>query len=286
MIIGDRVVEVNGVNVEAMSHSEVVNEIRTDPLKAILLVVDKITDAYLKKIQRPVTSSLSTYTSVHEITIEEAERLQELRLKDETGDEKNEEDQEVEEDENEKVAGEEQNIEIVEQTSPLQNREQEEEIGSPPSVPPSSPPVPPPADEYHQSAEIVVDNDIVETLSSEPLMKIKEKSLHNEENIPAIKEQIPPNESPASENQTPLTDNGAPVTEKNHEEVLPGEELLRDSPFKGNVVSASKQQEISLDNKKKNDVPSFKKKFFTTPKRKEVKQTGDWHSKLDAFNNL
>ncbi|XP_066929070.1 uncharacterized protein [Clytia hemisphaerica] len=80
LCVGDRVVEVNEVNVEAMSHGEVVQQIRTDPKKAILLVVDKITDNYLKKINRPVTSALATYTTVHEITIEEAEKLQELRL--------------------------------------------------------------------------------------------------------------------------------------------------------------------------------------------------------------
>ena len=84
MCVDDRVVEVNGVNVEAMSHSEVVNQIRTNPVKAVLLVVDKITDAYLKKINRPVTADLLSYTDVHEMTIEEAEKLEELRLKDVT----------------------------------------------------------------------------------------------------------------------------------------------------------------------------------------------------------
>uniref|UniRef100_A0A7M5X661 PDZ domain-containing protein n=1 Tax=Clytia hemisphaerica TaxID=252671 RepID=A0A7M5X661_9CNID len=52
LCVGDRVVEVNEVNVEAMSHGEVVQQIRTDPKKAILLVVDKITDNYLKKIKQ------------------------------------------------------------------------------------------------------------------------------------------------------------------------------------------------------------------------------------------
>lgn len=80
LCVGDRVVEVNGINVEAMSHSEVVHYIRSDPEKAILLVVDKITDNYLKNIKRPVTSSLASYSSVRELIIQETEKLNDLNL--------------------------------------------------------------------------------------------------------------------------------------------------------------------------------------------------------------
>ncbi|XP_057298391.1 Na(+)/H(+) exchange regulatory cofactor NHE-RF2-like [Hydractinia symbiolongicarpus] len=67
--IGDRVVEVNSVNVETLSHAEVVNNIRAIPDKTSLLVVDKITDNYLRKIGHPVTADLVNYSSVHEIKI-------------------------------------------------------------------------------------------------------------------------------------------------------------------------------------------------------------------------
>lgn len=80
LCVGDRVVEVNGINVEAMSHAEVVSQIRSDATQATLLVVDKITDNYLKKINRPVTSSLASYSSVHEIKISNTEHLAALRI--------------------------------------------------------------------------------------------------------------------------------------------------------------------------------------------------------------
>lgn len=69
--IGDRVVEVNSVNVETLSHAEVVNNIRAIPDKTSLLVVDKITDNYLRKIGHPVTADLVNYFSVYEIKISE-----------------------------------------------------------------------------------------------------------------------------------------------------------------------------------------------------------------------
>jgi len=142
MLVGDRVVEVNGVNVEAMSHSEVVEQIRGNSNKTKLLVVDKVTENYLKKINRPITESLCSYTSVHEITIEEAEKLEQLKL--------NEKDDENEEDEA---------IPIEEKTtspptSPTlsieseKEREPERELTPPPprepTPPPPREPTPPP----------------------------------------------------------------------------------------------------------------------------------------------
>ncbi|EDO42418.1 predicted protein, partial [Nematostella vectensis] len=46
---GDRVIEVNGVNVEDMTHGDVVKRIKENPNEATLLVCDKDTLAYLKQ---------------------------------------------------------------------------------------------------------------------------------------------------------------------------------------------------------------------------------------------
>ena len=64
---GDRVIEVNGINVENQKHSEVVQHIRLHPTHAALLVVDPITDKYLRSIGRNVTSDMIALTSVTEL---------------------------------------------------------------------------------------------------------------------------------------------------------------------------------------------------------------------------
>lgn len=43
---GDRIIEVNGVSVESISHKEVVTKIKADPDKTVLLVVDQDADKY------------------------------------------------------------------------------------------------------------------------------------------------------------------------------------------------------------------------------------------------
>jgi len=65
--IGDRVVEVNDKTVESFSHAEVVACIKANPDKTKLLVIDKVTDSYLKGIGRSVTSDLCQYTSVYDL---------------------------------------------------------------------------------------------------------------------------------------------------------------------------------------------------------------------------
>ena len=67
-------VEVNGNNVEGFSHSEVVAAIRSNPNETALLVIDKVTDSYLKRIGRRVTSDLLKYKSVFEM---ESQNLEE-----------------------------------------------------------------------------------------------------------------------------------------------------------------------------------------------------------------
>ncbi len=60
LCVGDRVVEVNGVNVEAAArHAHVVNKIKEDLEKTQLLVVDKVTDEYMKKRGIAITSDLA-----------------------------------------------------------------------------------------------------------------------------------------------------------------------------------------------------------------------------------
>ena len=94
LCVGDRVIEVNGINVEKCKHREVVQRIRSDPEKTTILVVDQLTDKYLAKIGRPVTAELANLSSVTELcaleekscsdTVIEAEmidRIVDLQLK-------------------------------------------------------------------------------------------------------------------------------------------------------------------------------------------------------------
>lgn len=59
--------EVNDKTVESFSHAEVVACIKANPDKTKLLVIDKVTDSYLKGIGRSVTSDLCQYTSVYDL---------------------------------------------------------------------------------------------------------------------------------------------------------------------------------------------------------------------------
>jgi hypothetical protein len=45
---GDRILEVNGINITEESHKEVVQRIKASPNEALLLVVDSATDTYFK----------------------------------------------------------------------------------------------------------------------------------------------------------------------------------------------------------------------------------------------
>ena len=97
--VGDRVVEVNGNNVESFSHSEVVAAIRSNPNETALLVVDKVTDNYLKRIGRPVTSDLLKYKSVFEMENQNLEEETKEQVKnDEEGRKEEEKEDKVKED--------------------------------------------------------------------------------------------------------------------------------------------------------------------------------------------
>lgn len=63
---GDRVVEVNGVNVEKMKHGEVVKIIKQNPNETRLLVIDNITDKYLKENGRPISEDMANLKTVYE----------------------------------------------------------------------------------------------------------------------------------------------------------------------------------------------------------------------------
>jgi membrane-associated protease RseP (regulator of RpoE activity) len=55
---GDRIIEVNGTNVETASHKEVVDKIKAVPDKVELLVVDTDSDKYFKDKSIKLTSSM------------------------------------------------------------------------------------------------------------------------------------------------------------------------------------------------------------------------------------
>jgi Na(+)/H(+) exchange regulatory cofactor NHE-RF2 len=57
---GDRIIEVNGVNISQENHKQVVQRIKAVPNETKLLVVDKTTDDYYKKAGILVKSSLSS----------------------------------------------------------------------------------------------------------------------------------------------------------------------------------------------------------------------------------
>ena len=57
--LGDRLVEVNGINVENQSHSEIVKRIRLHPTHIELLVVNHITDEFLQSLGIAATSDIA-----------------------------------------------------------------------------------------------------------------------------------------------------------------------------------------------------------------------------------
>lgn len=62
--VGDIVIEVNGENVESLTHMEVVNLIKKVSDETTLLVCDKDTLAYLKKEERQCTADMANLTTV------------------------------------------------------------------------------------------------------------------------------------------------------------------------------------------------------------------------------
>lgn len=64
--VGDKVVEVNGVNVEKMSHSDVVKRIKMNDKEVTMLVIDHITEAYLKQEGRPITDDMCNLMTVYQ----------------------------------------------------------------------------------------------------------------------------------------------------------------------------------------------------------------------------
>ena len=73
LCVGDRVIEVNGINVEAATHSQVVAKIKEGADETVLLVVDKVTDDYLKQHNIAVTAELAKKGDVQvEVSAEES----------------------------------------------------------------------------------------------------------------------------------------------------------------------------------------------------------------------
>lgn len=64
--VGDKVIEVNGVNVEQFNHSEVVNRIKKNPQQVSMLVIDHITEAYLRQEGRPITADMANLMTVYQ----------------------------------------------------------------------------------------------------------------------------------------------------------------------------------------------------------------------------
>ncbi|XP_078366474.1 uncharacterized protein LOC144650624 [Oculina patagonica] len=64
--VGDKVVEVNGLNVEKMSHGDVVKRIKMNEKEVSMLVIDHITDAYLKQEGRPITTDMANLMTVYQ----------------------------------------------------------------------------------------------------------------------------------------------------------------------------------------------------------------------------
>ena len=64
LCVGDRVIEVNSFNVETATHAQVVAKIKEDPTQALMLVIDKITDSYLKREGIAVSAALAKLDSV------------------------------------------------------------------------------------------------------------------------------------------------------------------------------------------------------------------------------
>lgn len=64
--VGDKVVEVNGINVEKMSHGDVVKRIKMNEKEVSMLVIDHITEAYLKQEGRPITADMANLMTVYQ----------------------------------------------------------------------------------------------------------------------------------------------------------------------------------------------------------------------------
>lgn len=81
--VGDRVIEVNAVNVELMSHGDVVKRIKVNPSEVTMLVIDAVTEAYLKSRNQPITADMADLNSVYDYPPKEVESAEPTVLKQE-----------------------------------------------------------------------------------------------------------------------------------------------------------------------------------------------------------
>ena len=249
---------------ESFSHSEVVGQIRSDPVKAVLLVVDKITDAYLKKINRPVTASLSSYTDVHEMTIEEAEKLKELRLKDTA---EIEEDDRVEEEEKQGTV-EDITVSTAASTSISESDLVQQEIDT------SSPPSIQNHDSHSSGSDCHPEEEEVEISPEAESIAESEEILCARATPPEVQSREMEPKAPKETNPSP------PPVERSGVRNAKNKETLTDSV----IPDIMKESKNDIMKESKNDML---KKIIKTPKRKEVKHKNtDWKSKLNEFNNL
>lgn len=81
--VGDKVIEVNAVNVELMSHGDVVKRIKMNPSEVTMLVIDPVTEAYLKSRNQPITADMADLNSVYDYPPKEVESAEPSVLKQE-----------------------------------------------------------------------------------------------------------------------------------------------------------------------------------------------------------
>ena len=271
LCIGDRVIEVNGVNVEAATHNQVVTNIKEGAVETTLLVVDKVTDDYLKQHNIPITADLAKSKDVEV----KAEILPEQPVSDEKEKESN-------------------GVETV-NANESRNDQEVEEVGL--SVEEylltySDHEGKPAENQEEVNGEVVdtVDGAVPKQLavvekvttdekeikgveSKDPALKPLEMPVPDERRMERKSKMTPPEEPPP----TPPSERTEPPAEP---QAVTVEEPVVKEPAKVGGTQPESSQPVDSLLKKNAALPK--------PKRKEIKEKkgADWASRAAIFNNL
>ena len=284
LCVGDRVIEVNDVNVEAATHGQVVAKIKESQSETTLLVVDKVTDDYLKQHKIPITADLARNAEVEAEESPESENTEKESGKDESvQDNSSKNDEEVEE-----VGVSVEDYLLMYSQSEEKPAEKEEEVEVEVGDNVDGAAAKQPAVTEEMSADVKESNEEEgKNFTVEP----QETAEPDEKRMERKGRMTPPEEpppAPPSERVEPPKE-PEPIAEPAAKEPAAEERAATEPAVKEPVASEPTRGVESLAEPPKPGESLLKKNAsLPKPKRKEIKEKKgtDWASRAAIFNNL
>ncbi|XP_065051147.1 Na(+)/H(+) exchange regulatory cofactor NHE-RF1-like [Rhopilema esculentum] len=284
LCVGDRVVEVNGVNVEAATHSQVVAKIKESVNETSLLVVDKVTDDYLKQHNMRVTVEMASLETVVKNEPEETEKTT-----------KSEEDAEKATEQHESKTGDDEVEEVgmsIEDYLKMHSSEDEGkpaeiivEVTSEDNAPKEEVLIQETMKDVSETPESGAENQVAETAGEEASSTSVPEQKQAESNVKMTPPEQPPPAPPVEQAKPePAVQEPPKESEPIKESEVPKEPELPEEP-----EPPREPEPVAVPEPQKHVDPILKKNAaLPKPKRKEIKEKKgtDWAARAAIFNNL